>query len=189
MSNRRHCLGALAALSAAGIVNLPLARAGARTNADTLVVFHSRTGETAAIAEFIARATNAEVLRIEPLEPYAPAYRDMTNVAREEKRLGRRREIQPVEVRLDGIRRVFIGSPVWWGGLSTPMWTFLSDHKFAGLKAHTFHTSGSSSPSASRREAEKLCPEARFSGDPFISSGGDAERRESDVLAWLRSLS
>ena len=127
-------------------------------------------------------------MRIEPVEPYAENYGDMTDIAREEKRTGKRREVKPVQLNLEGVEHVFVGSPVWWDGLSTPMWTFLKDHPMKGLTVHTFHTSGSSSPRSSRREAESLCPEARFVGRAFISSGGTAASKKPEIESWVKSL-
>lgn len=188
MMNRRHCLTSFAALTAILAMPVPKAPAAPTANGRSLVIVYSRTGETATIARFIAETLGADIIRIEPCEPYAEAYSDMTDIAREEKRTGKRREIKPVSLNLEGIDRIFIGSPVWWGGLSTPMRTFLTDHPLDGMAVHTFHTSGSSSASASRREAEALCPKARFRGIPFLSTGGNASSAKADVQAWLKTL-
>lgn len=185
MFTRRGCIRAALAAAALPAAFGSVEAAGPSRS---MVIVYSRTGETLAIARMIAEATGAELLRIEPKEPYAGAYSDMTSIAREEKRQGRRREIATAIPDLSRYERIYIGSPVWWNGLSTPMWTFLRDHPLEGRTVATFHSSGSSSASASRREAEALCPKARFIGRPFLSSGGGAADRKAEVRAWLGTL-
>lgn len=137
----------------------PVRAAGPRR---TLVVCHSRTGTTEALARAAAEALGADFRTIEPLEPDASGY------------------------------DLVVASPVWWGGLSTPVSTYLADEARAGhLKGKlvaTLHTSGSSGPDAARAEAERLVPDARFVGEPFIASGSRARTRTDEAQAWARQL-
>lgn len=72
------------------------------------------------------------------------------------------------------------------------MSTYLADEARAGhLKGKlvaTLHTSGSSGPDAARAEAERLVPDARFVGEPFIASGSRARTRTDEAQAWARQL-
>lgn len=167
----------------------PVRAAGPRR---TLVVCHSRTGTTEALARAAAEALGADFRTIEPLEPYAAEYADMTALAREEKRTGARRELKGPLPDASGYDLVVVASPVWWGGLSTPVSTYLADEARAGhLKGKlvaTLHTSGSSGPDAARAEAERLVPDARFVGEPFIASGSRARTRTDEAQAWARQL-
>lgn len=186
MLSRRACLGRGLALM--GLMASGMQPALAAPTGKSIVIYHSRTGEVDKIAHMIAQATGAELLQIEPKVPYADEYSAMTGIAQEEKRQGRRREIATTIPDLSAYDTVYIGSPVWWNGLSTPMWTFLKDHPLDGKTVATFHASGSSSASASRREAEGLCPKAHFVGAPFLTSGGTASTKGPEVTAWLKTL-
>ena len=54
---------------------------------------------------------------------------------------------------------VFVGYPIWYGSMATPMQTFLHNHasKLAGKRIALFASSGSSGISASVDEARTLC--------------------------------
>lgn len=185
---RRRLLGTAFALPLACAFR-PVRGAASRR---TLVVCYSRTGTTEALARAAAESLGADFRTIEPREPYAAEYSDMTDLAREEKHTGARRELKGPLPDASGYDLVVVASPVWWGGLSTPASTYLTDEARAGhLKGKlvaTLHTSGSSGPRAARAEAERLAPDARFVGEPFIASGSRARTRTDEAQAWARKL-
>ena len=59
---------------------------------------------------------------------------------------------------------VFVGYPIWYGSMGTPMQTFLHNHasKLAGKRIALFASSGSSGISASVDEVRTLCSGATF---------------------------
>ncbi len=66
---------------------------------------------------------------------------------------------------------MFVGYPIWYGSMATPMQAFLHEHasKLAGKRIALFATSGGSGISASIGEARSLCPES----DLRRSNGSD----------------
>lgn len=112
----------------------------------SIVIIYSRTGSTEQLARWIAEETKSDYLKLELVEPYAESYGAMTNIAREERASGKRREIKTTIPDLAAYDTIWLGSPYWWGGYSVPMLTFLKDHPLEGKRVLPFCTSGSSSP-------------------------------------------
>ncbi len=182
--SRRTCLAAAGALAAGAF--LPCA-SWAAEGQKALIIYYSRSGNTEQLARFIAERTKLSLLKLEVKEPYAAAYGDMTDIAREEVRSKKRRELATSIPDLSGFDAVFIGSPYWWGSLSVPMATFLMDHPLDGKTIYPFITSGSSSPSGALNRIAELCPRAKM-GEHFYVPGSGARGAQSDVNAWLAKI-
>ncbi len=182
--SRRVLLKGAAAL---GLGALALPGAMATDFSKAIIIYYSRSGNTESIARVIAEATGAKMLRIDVKEPYAEAYSDMTDIARDEVRRKARRELKTEIPDLSGYEVVYLGSPYWWGSLSVPMSTFLMDHNLAGKTVYPFITSGSSSPSGALSRIRELCPAATM-GEHFYVPGSDARDAGADIRAWLRKI-
>ena len=118
-------------LAAAGcaVLSVPTLRAA---QSKSIVIIYSRTGSTEQLARWIAEETKSDYLKLELVEPYAESYGAMTNIAREERASGKRREIKTTIPDLAAYDTIWLGSPYWWGGYSVPMLTFLKDHPLEG---------------------------------------------------------
>ena len=155
--NRRHCLQLAAAVVAAGS-----SITGRAAPSRAVIIYYSRTGNTARLADRIANLTGADVIRLEVREPYASDYGAMTDIARREVRTDARRELATVIPDLSVYDTIFLGTPYWWGGASVPVNTFLQDHALAGKTVFPFVTSASSSPDGAVAVMKRRAPKARF---------------------------
>ena len=84
---------------------------------------------------------------------------------------------------------MFIGYPIWYGHIATPMQTFLHNHAdlLAGKRIALFASSGSSGIGTSERDAATLVPDAVFEESLLLTSctlGNMATR----IPQWLESL-
>ena len=142
-----------------------------------LVLYASRTGNTERVAQRIQATLDCDMLEVEPQEPYDNDYNAMLERAQEELAAIRQGNFPPVKTSMenfDDYDIVFVGYPIWYGSMATPMQTFLHTHasKFAGKRIALFATSGSSGISASVSEARSLCPDAmedNAAGRDFLS--------------------
>lgn len=150
-----------------------------------IVIWFSRTGNVEQLAHWAAEATGADQLKLELVEPYAESYGAMTEIAREERRSDKRREIKTTIPDLSGYDMVYLGSPYWWGGLSVPMLTFLKDHNLAGKTVKCFVVSASSGPSGAWADLKRLCPDAKIPEGFHTTEGNVAGSREA-FEAWLK---
>ncbi len=129
------------------------------TSKKALVIYYSRSGNTKQIADYIEEKTNADVIRLETVRTYPSNYDEMLDTAKEEQRNGGRPELRNKNINIEDYDIIFLGYPIWWGEIATPVYTFLDEYDLSGKKIAPFVTSGSSglsgTPSDIKREEPK----------------------------------
>ena len=85
---------------------------------------------------------------------------------------------------------VFVGYPIWYGSMATPMQTFLHTHasKLAGKRIALFATSGSSGISASVSEARSFCPDATIIDRTLLLTSSILSQMATRVPSWLEEI-
>ena len=161
-------------------------------NGRYLVVFASRSGNTERVAQTIRTTLGCDVLEVEPSEPYEEDYNAMLERAQTELdgiAAGNFPAIRTADEDFSKYDIVFVGFPVWYNRIATPMQTFLHRHadKLAGKRVALFATSGGSSISQSAGDARTLCPDAQFTENLLLTSasGNQADAR---IAQWLERL-
>lgn len=117
-------------------------------NQKILVAYFSATGTTKKVAENLAKASNADIYEIKPLEPYTNADLDWTNKnsrsSIEMKEHGSRPKMVEDNFSVKEYDTIFLGFPIWWYIAPTIINTFLEKHDFSNKKIILFATSGGS---------------------------------------------
>ena len=156
----------------------------------TLVVYYSATGNTENVANYIAAATNGDLFKLEPTEPYSDADLNWTDdnsrVVREHDNPDER-DIALVKSTVenwDEYDTIFIGYPIWWGIAAWPVNGFIEANDFTGKTVIPFCTSSSSGLG----ESGKLLAEMAGTGDWQEGQRFRSGASESDVVAWVESL-
>ena len=162
-------------------------------NGRCVVLYASRSGNTERVAQSIGGMLEGDLLRIEPATPYESDYGAMLERAQEELAAIRRGNYPPAGTTvesLDAYDIVFVGYPVWYGSMATPMQAFLHEHadKLAGKRVALFATSGSSGIAGSVGEARALCPEATFVEPALLLTSSGLAQTENRVAAWLEQI-
>ena len=155
-----------------------------------LVVYYSATGNTEAVAGYIAEATGGDLFKLEPVEPYTDADLNWTD---ENSRVTQEHEdesLRDVELVADTVDNwdsydtVFIGYPIWWGIAAWPVDGFVEANDFTGKTVIPFCTSSSSGIGESGELLAELAGTGDWQeGQRFRSSAGQA-----DVDEWVDSL-
>ena len=155
-----------------------------------LVVYYSATGNTENVANYIAEATGADTLRLEPVEPYSGADLDWTDqnsrvVYEHDNPEARKMELVEATVDdWDSYDTVFIGYPIWWGIAAWPVDSFIDANDFSGKTVVPFCTSSSSELGESGELLEKAAGTGNWlEGQRFRSSAS-----EEDVKKWVEGL-
>lgn len=129
------------------------------TSKKVLVIYYSRSGNTKQIADYIGEKTGGDVIRLETVRTYPNNYDEMLDTAKEEQRNGGRPELKNKNINIADYDTIFLGYPIWWGEIATPVYTFLDEYDLLGKKIAPFVTSGSSglsgTPSDIKREEPK----------------------------------
>ncbi len=107
-----------------------------------LVIYYSWTGHTQDIAQQITALTHGEEYRVQTQEEFksSPAFyarvkKDLTNKA-----------YPPLAGQLPDVSQydtVFVGGPVWWYTMATPLYALLGQMDFQGKRVIPFSTQGS----------------------------------------------
>ena len=156
----------------------------------TLVVYYSATGNTEAVASYIAEYTDGDLFELEPVEPYTD---DDLNWTDDNSRVTREHEdesLRDVELVADTVENwdsydtVFIGYPIWWGIAAWPVDTFVEANDFAGKTVIPFCTSSSSGLG----ESGELLSEMAGTGDWQEGMRFRSSASEEDVQEWIESL-
>lgn len=156
----------------------------------TLVVYFSATGNTEAVANYIAEATGGDLFELEPAEPYTD---EDLNWNDEESRVVYEHDnpdARDVELVADTVENwddydtVFLGYPIWWGIAAWPVDTFVEANDFTGKTVIPFCTSASSELG----ESGTLLAELAGTGDWQEGMRFRSSVIEADVQAWLDEL-
>ena len=184
-----------------GVV-LTTGKAFAAPNEKILVAYFSRTGEeygigkitkgnTAIVAEIIARQTGGDLFEIKPARKYPDSYEDCKTVASREKAANARPAIVGTVENFSQYTTIFIGYPIWYGAYPMPVATFLDSYDFAGKKIVPFSTHAGSGLSGTDQSISLACPNAKILKG-FAIRGATAQRdrtqTEKLVAENLRKL-
>ena len=159
-------------------------------NGGVLVVYYSATGNTEAVAGYIAEATGGDLFELEPAEPYNDADLNWTD---ENSRVTLEHEdesLRDVELVADTVDNwdsydtVFIGYPIWWGIAAWPVDTFVEANDFTGKTVIPFCTSSSSGLG----QSGELLAEMAGTGDWQDGERFRSSASQEDVTEWVDSL-
>ena len=168
--------------------------------ANTLVVYYSRKGEnhtptgiqvlekgnTAYAAEYIAKATNADLFEIDTVKPYAENYRACCMEAVAEAKAKARPEIKGFVEDITPYDTIFVCFPCWCGTAPMCVFTFLEHYDFTGKKVIPVCTNEGSGLANSEADVAASCPGATIA--PGLSiRGHQCKDSEADLTTWAQA--
>ncbi len=163
---------------------------GVASDGKTLVVYYSATGNTEAVANYIADATGGDLFELEPVEPYTDEdlnYNDENSRVSQEYADESLRDVELVSATVEGFdeyENIFVGYPIWWQIAAWPVNQFIENNDFTGKTVIPFCTSASSGIGDSGQLLEEMAGTGEWlEGERFQSSAS-----EEDVVAWVDSL-
>lgn len=163
---------------------------GTQEDGKILVVYFSATGNTEAVANYIANATGGDLFELEPADPYTDEdldYNDDNSRVSREYADESLRDVELVSATVDGFEEyslVCLGYPLWWGGAAWPVNQFVESNDFTGKTVIPFCTSASSGMGDSGQMLEEMSGTGNWlEGQRFSSSVS-----EEDVRAWIEGL-
>ena len=155
-------------------------------DAKTLVAFFSATGNTAKVAEKLAKVGKGDLFEIKPEQVYTDAdlnwrnERSRSSIEMNDKTS--RPAIANKVADMSQYDTVYIGFPIWWGREPSIIDTFMESYDFAGKKVIPFVTSGSSGIGDTAENLKALAPNAQVDiGKRFTSTVS-----EKDLSDWVK---
>lgn len=157
-----------------------------------LVVYYSwSNGNTKLIAEKLGGAADAEVVRIETVNPYSGSYDEVVAQGQDEVNRGYQPPIKPLGVNVRDYDVIAVGTPAWWYTMAPAVLSFLNQQDFAGKTVIPFMTNGGW-PGHVIKDMKKACSGATFAHEmevQFDSTGGAQQiTAESEIEAWIAGV-
>lgn len=153
-----------------------------------LVAYFSASGTTKDVAEQLAKAANADLFEIKPVQPYTNADLDWTNKnSRSTVEMNDPSSRPAIAEKCENMAdydTVFVGFPIWWYVAPTIIDTFFESYDFSGKTIIPFATSGGSGMGKTVDIFKKL-----LGNGVRVESGKMLNRAsETEIKAWLKSL-
>lgn len=158
----------------------------------TVTVNNQILGNTQYMAMVIQEALkNVDLFRIETIVPYDTTdHAKLIAQAKNELNSNYRPALKHTLNNLDQYNTILFGYPIWWADLPTPVYSFMSQHDFAGKKVIPFGTHGGSGFANTRSTIAKLQPHADFRGQDGLTIYRDRiENAKNDIVDWVNKLS
>ena len=155
-------------------------------NAKTLVAYFSATGNTAKVAEKLAKVVEADLFEIKPEQVYTDADLNWRNEkSRSSIEMNDKTSRPAIANKVADMSQydtVFVGFPIWWGREPSIIDTFMESYDFSGKKVIPFVTSGSSDIGDTAENLKALASNAQVdTGKRFTSSVS-----EKDLSDWVK---
>ena len=157
---------------------------------NVLVVYFSATGNTENAAEMIAELSNAEVYKLEALEPYSSSDLNWTDENSRVVYEHEHTEAQNVKLvsvvipNWEEYDTVFVGYPIWWGNAAWPIHDFIQSNDFGDKTVIPFATSSSSGFGDSGKILEEMAGSGNWLEGKRFSSRASKE----EIEEWLNEL-
>ena len=166
-------------------------------NKKSLVIYFSRAdenyfggsmkyvdkGNTEVIAEYIKEIANADLFKVEPLEPYSASYAQCLEESKERTKTHN----APIKEHVPDISSyevLYVGSPVYWGGMPEELFTALKDLDFTGKIIKPFVTHEGSGISNIPTQLKNLCQGATVV-NPIAIVGSEVNSARDEIEDWL----
>ncbi len=156
------------------------------SHSNTLVIYYSRTGATAKVAEAIAQATGADIEALaDTVDRRGPIgyLRSLYDAARRRGSTLAPLKVDPVEYDL-----VIIGSPDWGAAVASPVRSFLKTFAPRLKKVAFFATDGVKDHAAVFRDMTNLVGHEPVATLDVLHADAVNGRIQSQVAAFVRSL-
>lgn len=157
-----------------------------------LVAYFSRSGNGQQMADWIAEETGGEIFRIVPQEAYGEDFDSTAERAQTELN----NEIRPkLSTHIDPdimaqYDTIYLGFPIWWYDLPTPVWTFLEEYDLSGKTIIPFFShNGSSGGANSINRVVELADGATVLTEDVLSiAGSRVVNSEETIKQWAASF-
>lgn len=140
-------------------------------------------GNTEVIAEYIKGITDADMFKVEPLNPYSADYMECI----EEAKVRTKEHNAPIKENapdISGYEVIYIGSPIYWGGMPEELFTALKGLDYTGKIIRPFVTHEGSGLSGVPRQLKDICNGAEVL-DGLAITGSQVNNSKQKVEDWI----
>ena len=140
-------------------------------------------GNTEVIAEYIRDITGADIFKVEPLVAYSADYMQCI----EETKGRTRNHNAPIKENVPDIASyevIYVGSPVYWGGMPEELFTALKESDYTGKTIRPFVTHEGSGLSSIPNQLKDICVGAKVESGIAIT-GSQVNSAKVKIENWI----
>ncbi|OCX43447.1 hypothetical protein A7X81_00240 [Campylobacter ornithocola] len=126
------------------------------------IVYYSRTLNTHILAKYLQSITNSDLISLQIINPYPNDFDAMSKIAKEERDRNFKPKLVSIEFNPNDYDVIFLGTPVWAGGISSPIRTFLSMYDFNSKVIAPFCTQVKDNIEGCIKDIQFLTPNAKI---------------------------
>lgn len=146
-------------------------------------------GNTFLMAEWIAEETQSDSHQIVTAEPYPGDHDELVDQVKEELTNDFRPKLSSTVENISDYDTIFIGYPIWWSDIPTPLYTFLENTDLSGKRIIPFSTHGGSGFSSTISIISDLQPNAQIEKENVLTiSRNDISDSKDEVTDWLQGV-
>ena len=162
-------------------------------DADSLIVYFSRSGSTELLASKIQALSGADVIELVAKETYSSNYGETVQRATQERNVKNTHELDVEMPDLSQYQSIYIGYPIWGMTMAEPVATFIETYA-KELDRKTiipFSTNGGYGLGSSISYIETVLAENQVTAriEPaFAVEGNKVDQADSDLMMWYDNL-
>lgn len=154
-----------------------------------LIAYYSQSGNTKAVAEQILAKFGGDLFEIVPATPYPADEHETIEIAGRQREEAILPDLLSVVANMDEYDVVFLGTPIWFGTASLPVFSFVGAQDLAGKTVIPFYTCGGGDAGTYVQDITPFCEGATI----FEAFGNSRREREagthiSKVAAHIERL-
>ncbi len=152
----------------------------------SLITYFSASGVTKNVAQNLAKAINADLFEIEPIQKYTDADLDwMDKTSRTTLEMADKSSRPQIKNKVQNLQNydsVVIGFPVWWYTAPTIINTFIEENNLEGKNIYVFVTSGGSGAEDSFNHLKVAYPKLKFIACKRLRGNESAQQ----LAEWIK---
>lgn len=162
-------------------------------DADSLIVYFSRSGSTELLASKIQALSGADVIELVAKETYSFNYGETVQRATQERNVKNTPELDVEMPDLSQYQSIYIGYPIWGMTMAEPVATFIEIYakELDGKTIIPFSTNGGYGLGSSIDYIETVLAENQVTAriEPaFAVEGNKVDQADSDLMTWYDNL-
>lgn len=153
----------------------------------TLIVYYSWSGNTRHIAGKIQQQTGGTLFELKPVNEYPRSYGACVDVAKKEIDTEFTPELKAMPENLDSYDTIFVGSPIWWHTLASPVLSFIKNNDLSGKTIIPFCTHGGGGQGKFSQDVARFCRKSVILDELVLFDNGGSTA-DSEISEWLKRL-
>lgn len=162
-------------------------------DADSLIIYFSRSGSTELLASKIQALSGADVIELVAKETYSSDYGETVQRANQERNVENTPELDVEMPDLSQYQSIYIGYPIWGMTMAEPVATFIETYakELDGKTIIPFSTNGGYGLGSSIDYIETVLAENQVTArieSAFAVEGNKVNQADSDLMTWYDNL-